>query len=158
MTVDVFKPFVTGIIDMASMMLGVEVEVGEESEDIPEPIVSGLINLDGEDARGQVAMSFPKETAVKMVAAMLGFEEDEVDEEALSDGTGEMVNIVAGYAKGKLSETQYKFQLSLPTIVGGPAHNVKLFRGKKTQQARMKTELGDFGLTVWMALENNDET
>lgn len=151
---DIFEPFAEGTRQMLAMMLGVECELGAEDDNLPRTYVSGVINLAG-SANGQAALCFPQDAARRVVATMLAMEEDEVDEDTLRDGVGEMVNIVAGQAKSALTDTPWHFELGLPTIVVGENHSIGLFRGKKTHARRVDTELGSFALMVWLVPNGN---
>src|SRR5690606_21185875 len=75
--------------------------------------VSGIIGLSG-GARGTVALSFPRITALKVVTSFGGMKVLALDD-IVTDAIGELANIVAGAAKKHLS--QYKISISLPTVV-----------------------------------------
>jgi len=82
--------------------------------------VSGIIGLSG-GARGTVALSFPRITALKVVTSFGGMKVLALDD-IVTDAIGELANIVAGAAKKHLS--QYKISISLPTVVVGENHEV----------------------------------
>lgn len=155
MTNDIFEPFADGTRQMLAMMLGIDCQLEDENAALPPTYVSGIINLGG-TARGQAALCFPADSARRVVATMLAMETDEVDEETLKDGVGEMVNIVAGQAKSALTDTPYHFDLGLPTIVVGQDHTLGLFRGRKSHARRVDTELGPFGIIVWLVPSVDD--
>ncbi len=85
---------------------------------------SGIIGLSG-TTTGTCALSLPSEVALEAVRTMLMIPEDEVlSDEDTRDGVGELINMIAGGAKTKLSSTQYKFSITLPTIISGGKHEV----------------------------------
>jgi chemotaxis protein CheX len=142
-------PFVAGVEQMLSSMMGASCELTDEHAHWPEPFVSGIITLSG-DARGQVALCFPRETAAVVVAEMLGLEAGEVDSEMLQDGVGEMTNIVAGNAKAQLASTRYAFNLSLPSIITGPNHHIEMFKAHSAAVRHFQSSLGPFCLQLWL--------
>jgi len=146
METEYLKPFVDGVRELVSTMLQstCDISVGEDS---PSADVSGVISLSGETAV-QLALSFPRETATKMVAQLLALEESEVDDAILGDGVGEMANIVAGMAKGRLPNNNERTQLSLPSVVVSQGHELSLFRATGVVHMRLTTDLGDFSLRV----------
>jgi chemotaxis protein CheX len=109
-------------------MLGCEVQRGEviiSREGLPrkEEIVA-IIGLSG-PVRGTVAMTFPVDTAIKMVNQLIGSETATVDENVM-DAVAELVNIVAGGAKSKLNGNEaIPINLSLPTVVRGNNYSVE---------------------------------
>jgi chemotaxis protein CheX len=143
------SPFIEGVEELVQTMLQTACHVdpspsGEETD------VSGVISLTG-GVNAQVALSFTRRTAARMVAQMLAIDEDEVDESILGDGVGEMANIVAGRAKARLSGADRSFQLSLPSIIVGSHHDISFFRAHEVTTLGIHTEMGDFILRVWFS-------
>lgn len=149
MGIDVLSPVIEGTQEMMEMMLGIECAPASPDAEIPEPFVSGVVSLTGK-WEGQVVLRFPKGTGVKSVAFMLGMDEDEVDEESLKDGIGEMANMVAGGAKSRLAEAGVEFNLTVPTIVSGEGHRIDVLKVKTSEVRRLDCELGSFAVVVWM--------
>jgi CheY-specific phosphatase CheX len=151
MQTDYLKPFVDATIKLMSTMLNLSCEKTEDAVPGEDIFISGTVRLTG-PAQGQVAMSFPKETATKLVAKMLNMHDDEISEEVMHDGVGEMVNIVAGNAMTALSDTEYQFSLTVPLIVAGHSHTLALYRGGERDTCGLETELGDFNLVLWLVV------
>lgn len=141
-------PFIDSTKDMLSTMVGISCEVSDSKFGLPNDAISGTIFFHGE-CNGQVTLSFPKPTAKKIVAEMLGMDEAEMDDETLRDGVGEMANIVAGNVKAALSGTPYRFLLSLPEIHSGA---VSLPAEAEKVENVLRCDLGDFSLLYWLAL------
>jgi chemotaxis protein CheX len=151
MKTDYLRPFVDATVKLMSTMLDLPCEQSDEIVPGDEIYISGTIRLTG-PAQGQVAMSFPKDTATKLVAKMLNMHDNEISDEVMHDGVGEMVNIVAGNAMTVLSDTEYQFSLTVPLIVVGHCHTLALYRGDRRETCCMETELGDFNLVLWLAV------
>lgn len=65
-----------------------------------------------------MVVSLSRALVMTVVAAMLGMEENELEDESdLVDGVGELGNMVAGMAKAILSESPEGFTLTLPLTV-----------------------------------------
>ena len=141
-------PFIDSTTQMFSTMVGAPCEVGDQTDLPQSDTVSGTVAFHG-DSSGQITLTFPLDTARKIVAEMLGMDESEMDDDTLKDGVGEMANIVAGNVKAALAATPYRFHLSLPKIELGPA---EVPTGVDKNRDRMHSDYGDFYLVYWLAL------
>jgi chemotaxis protein CheX len=143
------SPFIQGVEELVHTMLqtGCRVDASPSLEDTD---VSGVISMAGE-INAQLALSFPKRTARRMVAQMLAIDENEVDESILGDGVGEMANIVAGRAKARFGGGAQPLQLSLPSIIIGSHHDISFFRAHDVTILRVQTEMGNFSLRIWFS-------
>ena len=102
--------------------------------------ISAIIGLSGTTA-GTCAISMSARAAVTAVERMLMAPvEGGFDSPDIRDGVGELVNIVAGQAKATLSRTQYKFDLTLPTIISGKGHEFFQRRGTYCVVVLFETE------------------
>jgi chemotaxis protein CheX len=106
--------------------------------------ISGIIGLSG-GAKGTVALSFPKITALKTVSEFIGEKIVTVDE-TVKDAIGELANIVAGAAKKDLS--QFKISISLPTVIFGDGHEVLGGKEVIPMAVPFESPLGPFNLIV----------
>ena len=154
MDVAYINPFIESVGDLFTNMLSAKVsrgKVGVSGGDFPPRAITGLIGLSG-PTRGTVALSFPVPTALAMVNKLLGSETRVVDN-TVTDAVAEMVNIVAGGAKARLSGDGTPLDLSLPTVVRGENYDVEYPSGVKWLEVAFESELGDFRLRV--TLEEN---
>lgn len=87
---------------------------GWSSDSIQKPVVAS-IGMAGM-LEGSLVLIFPDQSACKIVSIMLGSEYKEVNQDVL-DGSGEMANILAGGLKTRLSNTEYKFDISIPMVL-----------------------------------------
>ena len=140
-------PFIDSTVEMVSTMVGASCEMGEPAPLPGDETISGTVAFHGETT-GQITLSFPIPTARKIVSEMLGMEEEEMDDETLQDGVGEMANIVAGNVKAALAHTSYKLLLSLPKIQLGIE---EVPAGIDPSRDRLNCEFGEFFLTYWLS-------
>jgi chemotaxis protein CheX len=120
------QPFVDVTKNVFREFTGVEPEAGRPyfsaAETINEWDISAVIGLTGE-ASGAVVISMKTALAKKLTDIITGKSHNSIDDEVV-DAIGEIVNIIAGNAKRGLEET-FRLVISLPTIVQGPAHQIK---------------------------------
>ena len=155
MNVEYINPFIESTYDLFSTLLGCEAvrgDVGVARPEVNPREVMALIGLSGM-ARGMVALSFPVETALNIVNKQLSTEINVVND-TVSDAIAEMVNIVAGSAKSKLSgEDRPPIDLSLPTVVRGNSYNVDYPSSSIWLEVPFDSELGSFTLRVTFEME-----
>jgi len=85
--------------------------------------ITGIIGLSNDNTKGSIAISFPEELGKLVVANMLSMESDQISEEDLKDGIGEITNMVAGDLNNRIGNI---FKLSLPSVITGKGHLVSL--------------------------------
>lgn len=147
MDVSFVNPFITATVETFKTMLAMDLDTGVPALKIDATHtydISGVIGLSGE-AQGIISLSFPKMMALKVVSTLLGSDVKIVGPE-LTDGIGELANIVAGYAKQGLSE--YKLSISLPNVVVGQGHRIATQTGVPTIIVPLKSNLGEFAMEV----------
>ncbi len=147
MDVTYVNPFIQATVETFKTMLMMELKTGVpslKSEAKHTFDVSGVIGLSGE-AQGIISISFPKVLSLKIVSKLLG-EEIKIVGPELTDGVGEIANIIAGYAKQYL--TQFKLQISLPNVVIGSGHRIEVQSGVPTIIVPLISELGEFAMEV----------
>lgn len=139
--------FVKATESLFDTMLSIEAKAGTpriKTEPFPMFDVSGIIGLSGK-AQGSVALSFPRETALKAVSAMVGASCTEVDRD-VCDAVGELANIIAGGAKKDISELE--LSISLPQVVVGKCHVLSSQSSIPATLVPFKTAIGDFVLEL----------
>jgi chemotaxis protein CheX len=85
--------------------------------------ISGIIGLSGE-AEGTVVITFYWELARTIIAHMMQVDRAGVNAELIHDGVGELVNMISGASKKDFVGKPYHFELSLPTVIVGPGHQI----------------------------------
>lgn len=150
MKAEYINPFITAVFDLFSTMMGCEAKRGQiaiAKKGAAEKEITALIGLGG-PTRGSVSISFPMDTAERMVARMLGTN-GELDEDTLVDGTAELVNIVAGSAKAKFcKDGAAPLDLSLPTIIRGEGFQIDYPSKTVWIEVPFSSELGPFKIRV----------
>jgi chemotaxis protein CheX len=118
-------PFITSIQNVFSTMLQLPVEIGEPTvkpDGQPTFDVSGIIGMSG-DVTGTIILSFPRETAERVVQLFAGMSMS-ADSADFADAIGELVNMVSGNAKA-LFPTK-SVSISCPSVVVGTGHKVAI--------------------------------
>jgi len=147
MDVSYVNPFISATINMFKTMLNTEIKAGApklKSMPYPSYDVSSIIGLSGE-AQGSIALSFPKVLALKIVSLMIGTDIKVIGPE-LTDGIGELANIVAGNAKQGL--TKFNLSISLPNVVIGKSHILVTPSGAPALIIPFTGALGDFAMEI----------
>lgn len=127
MKIEFINPFVNAVTNAFETMIGISPERNKpyiKDGRVTNADVTGLIGFAEKNISGSIALSFPKETILKIYEAMMGEQVNELNED-VDDVVGEMTNIVAGGAKMEFAELGYPFNISLPLVVEGRNHVIK---------------------------------
>jgi chemotaxis protein CheX len=152
MKVEYINPFIESVYDLFTTMLGSTAKrgvLGLSRGDSDPSEITALIGLSG-PARGVVALSFPVATALAISNRLSGMESRVVDD-TVSDAIAEVVNIVAGGAKGKFKLGDCpSIDLSLPSIgiVRGKNYNVEYPTSTTWLEVPFESDLGPFNMRV----------
>ena len=88
----------------------------------------GIMHLNGAN-RGMLFISASEASMRVLCAAILGLAQHEVKKDDMRDALCEIVNMTAGNAKLRLSNTDYTFSLSVPFLISG--ENMMIFTKKR---------------------------
>ncbi len=153
---DLVNPFVEAVYGLFSTMLNAQVVrtgLAVSSELARPREIMALIGFSG-SVRGTVALAMPRATSAAMVQRLL----DTCtmpSEEVLSDTIAELVNIVAGQAKTKLSlKTKQPLDLSLPVVLNGQGYDVYSPSGAVWLEIPFESELGP--VTVRLSFQSGN--
>lgn len=141
------SPFIASVQNVFSTMLHMPVEVGEPDvkvEPTPTFDVSGIIGMSG-DVTGSVVLSFPMQTAARVVSIFAGAEVSEKSPD-FADAVGELVNMVSGGAKGMFQNK--KVSISCPNVVIGAGHMVARLKDVPCIVIPCATDAGKFVIEV----------
>lgn len=141
------KPFIEAVQEVFDSMMGCSanrIPVYPASPHVHLPDLIGVIGLSG-TAQGAVALRFPMTTALAVISSMAGTTFEKVDA-AIIDGVGELVNIVAGSAKGKFKG--HAISISLPTVVSGDICRLSGARDTVWVEVPFESRLGVFSLVL----------
>jgi chemotaxis protein CheX len=139
--------FCTTTMNVFRTMFSIEAAPGKphlKTEPFPTSDISGIIGFSGE-AQGSIALSFPRDTALKVVSAMVGSPMTELNTE-ISDAIGELANIVAGNVKKEIP--QFQLSISLPQVVVGMNHMISGQSSVPTIVVPFSTSFGAFAIEV----------
>lgn len=121
------NPVLISMVNVLSTMARLHPKSGKPSlkqDNIALGVVTGLMTMEGSQAKGSLAISFPKDVILDIYKRMLHQVKTEVDE-LVQDLTSEIANMVISGAKKLLMDKGYDFGLSLPTIVAGTWHAIE---------------------------------
>lgn len=141
------KPFIASIQNVFTTMMQLPVTVqAPKVKDNPSMTydVSGIIGLSG-DVVGSIVLSFPKDTAERIVSLLTGSPMT-ADSPDFADAIGELVNMVSGGAKANF--TGKKVSISCPSVVVGPGHKVAKQTDAPTIIIPCATDCGEVAIEV----------
>ncbi|MCJ7617892.1 MAG: FapA family protein [Desulfobacterales bacterium] len=148
--------FIESVQNLFLSMLGCKANPGKaglaDGVGNPGDIITALIGLSG-PVRGNVALTFPVETVLAIVNRMLGSKTLVVND-IVADGVAELVNMVAGGAKKKLSSADGPpVDLGLPTVLSGNGYVVQYPSKSIWFEVPFTSDLGTFTLQVTFELQ-----
>jgi len=150
MDVRFVNPVLDSIINVLSTMANMTPEPGAPSikEDTHAlGVVTGVIDFKGPKEHVSTAISFSKHVALEITERMLRTRPNDIDE-IVEDLVGEISNMMAGGAKGKLEAEGYDFELTLPSVATGEGHEVPHRIEGKTILLPFKTDAGEFFVEI----------
>jgi chemotaxis protein CheX len=160
MNVEFINPFINATVNALSTMANVVPTRGTpyiKTEDGNGCDISAVIGLAGE-ANGWVAICFERNTALRIVSNMLGEAKSFIDAD-VRDAVGEVVNMVAGGAKGEFSAKGRSFKLAIPTVIVGENHILSQKKDVPCIEIPFKIEgCGSFYIAVCLKVEAQANT
>lgn len=147
--VNLINPFIAATVnamEMMAMIKPVRKKVYLKTDNVLIGDISGIMGLSGE-VSGSIIVSFTKGSACKLIGNMLSTTYDEINDD-VRDGIQEIVNLIAGQAKTMLADTEYHFQVSIPTCVIGSNHQVNHRKGVPCIVAEFELEGQPFTVEV----------
>ena len=143
-------PFTSATTITMREMAGLEVGVRSVYQKTRYKMFGDISAVIGLMARteGVMVISFPDHTALAITARILAGVTDDLSSDVVRDCIGEIANVIAGQARGILSNTPYQFAMSTPTIVSGAGHEIRHKPGMPCLVTAYTTELGDFALQL----------
>ena len=152
------KPFIDAAKNIFKTMVSSNLETGKPSikkGNVSNGDISSIIGMTGTCERGgeafnfkgQLVISFPEGTFLKVTSAMLFEEFTEINDDN-SDSGAEIINMIMGNAKRDLTSLGYKMGMATPTTVSGAAHEIKYINGVRIIVIPMKCTHGDFFVEI----------
>jgi CheY-specific phosphatase CheX len=100
------------------LSMGVTLEELADGGVINEDRIVGSVGFAG-DVMGSVRIYLSASFARLVTAAMLGMEDEEIEEDEIIDVVGEVSNMIGGDLKSKLCDSGFPCELSIPTTTHG---------------------------------------
>lgn len=131
------NPFLVATLDCMTVMGGLQParrRLFLKTTPLMHGEIAGVIGLSnpsgGSGVTGSVVVSFPDSLARRIVSRLTSEAPESLAKDMVLDGIGEVANMVGGGAKRLLAGTQYRFDISTPTILSG--HQVNLYNPPDT--------------------------
>lgn len=140
-------PFISSVQNVFSMMLQLQVTMRDpelKTSNQATHDVSGIIGLSG-DVVGSVVLSFPVDSAERVVALFTG-ETLSVNDEDFTDAIGELVNMISGNAKAEFGERNVS--ISCPSVVIGADHHIGRPKEIPCVAIPCESDCGDFVIEI----------
>lgn len=115
--------------------------------------ISGIMGLSG-NAEGTLVVTFYWDLAKMIIAKMMGTEEDSIDAELIHDGVSEIINMISGSTKKEFVGTPYHFEISLPSVVVGPGHQIGYLQNTSVAVLIFQVGNQSFALHVCIRTKN----
>lgn len=112
--------------------------------------ISGVIGIVSESFNGSVVISFPEKTFLNVISRMLGEEYKEISKE-ISDGAGELTNMIFGQAKIILNEKGYGIKTALPSVITGKNHSVESLTSGPIVIVPFESDAGPFFVEICLS-------
>jgi chemotaxis protein CheX len=149
--VNFINPFIGATLNVLKVQAEIAAQTGKISlKKSGEPLkgdVSGIIGIVSEAFNGCVVISFPESTFLKIMSGMLGEELTEMNQE-LTDGAGEIVNIIFGQAKVVLNERGFGINMALPQVISGKGHSLSALSKGPIILVPFTSTAGDFFIEI----------
>ncbi|MEN6621278.1 MAG: chemotaxis protein CheX [Smithella sp.] len=120
------QPFINNTCHILKTMAGLDAEFKEVYFSNSIRIfgdVSGIMGLAG-NVEGTLVVTFYWDLAKNIIAKMMSAEEETIDAELIHDGVSEIINMISGTTKKEFAGSQYYFEITLPSVVVGPGHQI----------------------------------
>jgi chemotaxis protein CheX len=109
--------------------------------------VSGIMGLSG-NAEGTLAVTFQWDLAKAIIAKMMQTEEGLIDAELIHDGVSEIINMISGTTKKEFVGKPYHFEITLPSVVVGPGHQIGYFQNTSVAVLIFQVDRQAFALHI----------
>lgn len=87
--------------------------------------ISAILGISGGEVEGSVGLTFNEDLVRELISRMWGTGRQPVTAEQVSDGLGELVNVIGGQAANQLADLKReRITFSLPSIVSGHGHAI----------------------------------
>lgn len=141
--------FVIATTNTFQTMLGINAQHGQlalKKDNTTNTDITAVIGMSG-SLRGSIVMAFSNEVAQKVIGKFLGME-GELSPAEISDGIGELCNIVGGSAKVELNKLNMDLSISIPNVICGKGLTIFNNPQYPTLHVPFTSDLGEFAIEV----------
>lgn len=150
--------FVNPFLDATLHVLKVQASVTAEAQKITikkpdQPFtgdISGIIGIVSETFNGSVVISFPEQTFLKVMSSMIGETYTEITKE-ITDGAGEITNMIFGQAKIVLNDKGYGIKTAIPSVVSGKNHSMQALTNGPVVVVPFNSSAGPFFIEICLS-------
>lgn len=150
--------FVNPFLDATLHVLKVQASVTAEAQKISikkpdQPFtgdISGIIGIVSETFNGSVVISFPEQTFLKVMSSMIGETYTEITKE-ITDGAGEITNMIFGQAKIVLNDKGYGIKTAIPSVVSGKNHSMQALTNGPVVVVPFNSSAGPFFIEICLS-------
>jgi chemotaxis protein CheX len=149
MDIKYVDPFIEATINVLGTIAFTKAEAGKpfvKEDNLARGDVSALVELIG-DMKATVSASFTEQSILNIVTNMFQEEMTSLDDE-VKDAAGEIVNIISGQARQRLSEMGRHLQAAIPIVITGERHTITHITEQNTMAIPFQSDVGEFTIEV----------
>ena len=155
------KPFIDGTKHTLLIQCKTEVSHGKpylKSKANPQTRIdiAGIVGVFSSSFKGTICICFPEATFLAFMEKMLGEKYPEINDE-VSDGAGELMNIIFGYAKKLLNETGHTLDKALPSVISGENIRLNQMGNDPVIILPFESSVGNFQLEIGISQNKENE-
>lgn len=109
--------------------------------------VAGIMDLGGKEI-GSIVITMSDDLARKLISSILAIPSDELLISDIEDGVAELINMVAGGAKARITDEKQHFLLSSPSILTGKKSDQSLTNNSNSLILQYKVEDNYFAIEI----------
>jgi chemotaxis protein CheX len=157
MAAGIINPYINATVDLLSTMAGMHAE--KKAVFLKKNYrlfgdISGIMPFTGH-VEGEVVVCFEETLARFIVSRIMSVHAEKLTKDELREGVGELVNIIAGNAKANLATTDYRHQITLPTVALGQNHEISHPKNAPCIVVVFEVETQPMAVLVSMAVKGN---
>lgn len=149
MKVEYLNPFVDATLTTLKTMLNTEAQRGAlalKQSNRTDAEITSVIGMSGK-LKGSIVLAFGQKVAGELVKRMLYLDGD-ISEAEISDGVGELCNIIGGSAKVELNKMGLDLEISIPNVIFGSGLTIVNNPAYPTLVVPFTTDVGGFAIEV----------